>query len=596
MIQPPGDAAPAGLLAHTRLAILDLSAAGAQPMRDEEGRYVLVYNGELYNYRELAAELAFSGRTFRSSSDTEVVLAAFAEWGVEALPRFTGMFALAIADLHAGRLYLARDGFGIKPLYYTRSDAGGLAFASEIRALVPLPGVSRRANSQRLFDYLRFGVSDSGGETMFDAVQQVPAGSSIEVDIRSGTHSPPRTYWKLTPTPQSNLSLPQAAEELRERFLESIALHLRSDVPVGAALSGGIDSSAIVCAMRHVGGPGLQIETFHYTPADGGARDESHYSSLAAAACGARIHTVHAQPENLQADLEDIIVGHDQPFASTSIYAQFLVFRAAREHGLKVMLDGQGADELLAGYGHYQYARIASCLRQGRLLQAASLLRSQDGANQRLRALQTAAANFLPTSLHSAGRRMARAQEQVPPWLNHDWVAARDVVVRPPWRSHGPHYLKALLARTIDETSLPALLRYEDSNSMAHSVESRVPFLTPALAEFILSLPEHYLLEADGTSKAVFRIAMRGIVPDEVLDRRDKIGFETPEQAWLGGLAPWLDRVFSSDAAGRFLPLHVPGMQDKWAQMLAHRRPWDATPWRWLNAITWAERFSVTFD
>ncbi len=250
------------LLAHRRLAILDLTRAGAQPMASPDGRFQLVFNGEIYNYLELARELEQLGHCFVSRSDTEVLLHAFMEWDTGAIRRFAGMFAFAIVDTMRNRLVLARDGFGIKPLYYTTAG-GSFAFASEIKAVLTIPGVPRRGNAARAFDYLRFGLTDHTSETMFDGIRQLPPGHWMEVDLDSPAAGVPVRFWGLEPG-RIEVPFEQAARELREIFLESIRLHLRSDVPVGAALSGGVDSSAIVCAMRFVAGAGMDLHTFTY--------------------------------------------------------------------------------------------------------------------------------------------------------------------------------------------------------------------------------------------------------------------------------------------------------------------------------------------
>ena len=324
----------------------------------------------------------------------------------------------------------------------------------------------------------------------------------------------------------------EAAGTLRDILVDSVRLHLRSDVPVGACLSGGIDSSAIVMTMRAVGGKNVDLHTFTYA-ADGTALNEEGFADVVGAAAGATMHKVRLEPGELVRDLDRLIADQDLPFVSTSIYAQHRVFAAARGAGIKVMLDGQGADEMLAGYPFYASARVASLVRGGELRCAASLLAHSTRTTRRAgcaaccaprrrlfrRAFWQAAAGLIRRS--RAGRG-----------LNHRWFAERHALDDRSFWEHRSS-LRAALAATFGETNLPALLRYEDRNSMAHSIESRVPFLTRSLAEFVFSLPERFLIAADGTSKSVLRAALRGLVPDAVLDRRDKIGFQTPEPNWL---------------------------------------------------------------
>lgn len=583
-------------LLFTRLAILDLTDAGNQPMASPDGRYRLIYNGEVYNYRELATELEALGHIFRGRSDTEVLLAAWSEWGSACLPRLTGMFAFCMIDTLAGTMTLARDPFGIKPLYYTRL-AGGLAFASEIKALLGLPGVCRRANPQRLFDYLRFGLTDHGDQTMFAGIAQVPAAHALEIPLDDPAAGSLSSYWRLVARPdlRADLSLEEAAAGLRERFIRNVQIHLRSDVPVGAALSGGIDSSAIVMAMREVAGPNLDVHTFSYV-ADDRTIGEEHWVDMVGQAAKAVLHKVRLGPGELTHDLERLIACQDEPFASTSIYAQFRVFREAREAGITVMLDGQGADELLGGYRPFVAARLASCLRGGELRAAAHLARSaaRQPGEAASRIFLQSGGYLVPWRLERPLRQLVGA-DLVPPWMNRVWFERQGVTAATPWLAEGPRYLCTALERSVVETSLPMLLRYEDRNSMAHSIESRLPFLTTDLADYILSLPEHYLIANDGTSKCVFRKAMQGLVPDAILQRRDKIGFATPERHWLKELTPWVEGVLASEAAAEIPVLNMARVRRTW-RALRDEQTYDESPiWRWVNLIKWVEQFNVTF-
>jgi len=580
-------------LGFRRLSILDLGPGGHQPMSTADGRWHIVFNGEIYNYVELRRELQALGRTFRTRSDTEVLLAAWAEWGPAALRRLVGMFAFAVLDLRDRRLTLARDFFAIKPLYWT-AWADGLAFASEIKALLALPGVGRTVNPGRLYEYLRFGVADHGDETLFGAIRAVPGAHFLEFPLDRPGEAKPVRYWAPDLRARSDLGPDEAARRLRELFLESVRLHLRSDVPVGAALSGGIDSSAIVAAMREVQGKSLDIHTFTYV-ADDPALSEERWADLAGRAAGATMHKTRPDPHELVADLDRLIDVQEEPFASTSIYAQHRVFRLAREAGIPVMLDGQGADELLGGYRFYLGVRMASLLRQGRLLEASRFLKHAGrlpGSAVRNVLFYTSA--FLaPLRLRPALMRLS-GQGPAPRGLNRAWFAARGVRPGGPISFADARGLRGQLAWSLTGVGLPELLRYEDRNSMAFSIESRVPFLTPAMAELVLSLPEEYLIAADGTTKSVFRRAMRGLVPDQVLDRRDKVGFVTTEQQWLEDLRPWVEETLGAGA--REVPaLDAGAVAAEWAAVLARRKRFDFRIWRWINLVRWARRFQVSF-
>jgi asparagine synthase (glutamine-hydrolysing) len=590
---PPAEPGRWGLF-HRRLSILDLSPLGHQPMATPAGRYAIVFNGEIYNYVELRRELERDGGTFRSQSDTEVLLQAYARWGPDCLTRLVGMFALAVADRDRRRLFLARDFFGIKPLYYAR-PAGGFAFASEIKALRPVVGGRVRAG--RLFDFLRDGLTDHSGETLLEDVHQLPAAHWMEVDLDTGTPTEPKRYWDIDLGRRADVPFPEAVARVRELFLDSVRLHLRSDVPVGAALSGGIDSSAIVAAMRTVE-PRADLHTFSFV-ADDPAIAEEQYADLAAKSAGATARKVRIEPGELAADLDRLVATQDEPFGSTSIYAQYRVFRLAAEHGIKVMLDGQGADELLAGYHGYLAARVGSLIGRGRLWQACALAgraARRPGVGGRAGLLARGLKPLLPAPIQAGGKQVL-GRAAVPRWLAGSWFADRGVGGAVAARfGRRTEQLRGRLYGTLTATSLPMLLRFEDRNSMAWSIESRVPFLTPALAEYVLSLPEEYLISSDGVTKHVFREAMRGIVPDAILDRRDKIGFATPEKKWLRELAPWVGNVLSPERLARVPALDAAAVDREWRAVLAGTMPFDWRVWRWVNLVRWAETWDARFE
>jgi len=590
----PQDLAADLILLHRRLSILDLTDAGHQPMGTPDGRYWIVLNGEIYNYLELRNELERLGHRFQSRTDTEVLLAAFIEWGPPCLTRFVGMFAFAILDVEAQKLFLARDCFGIKPLYYSNWQ-DGFAFASEIKALLELPGVGREMNRQRLYEYLVSGITDYGAETLFAQVKQLPAAHYMEILLDNPRIVRPVRYWDIDLTDKVDLSFNEAAQTLRDLFLESIRLHLRSDVPVGAALSGGIDSSSIVAVMRLLD-PKLEIHTFSYI-ADDPAISEERWVDIVGTAARSVVHKVKLTPDQLMGDLDNLIGAQGEPFGSTSMYAQWSIFRAANEAGIKVMLDGQGADELLGGYGIYRIAKITTLLRKGHWKQAMGLWRCASTLPAQSFGWVTSRvfSYILPSALKDPLRQLLR-KDIVPTWLNASWFKNQGVKGHSIKPISGKEVLKNLLYQTLTQTSLPHLLRSEDRNSMGFSIESRVPFLTPALAKFILALPDDHIIARDGTSKAVFRQAMRGIVPDAVLDRRDKIGFPTPEKNWLFTMHQRIGRVLKSDVAMQMRALNSGVIQREWDNVLQGSRQFDARVWRWVNLILWAQKFSVTVD
>jgi asparagine synthase (glutamine-hydrolysing) len=572
------------VLVHRRLSIIDLSSSGAQPMVSPCGNYAVAYNGEVYNYRELREELSREGYEFRSTSDTEVLMWALAHWGPAALRKFTGMFALAFLDVRARSLLLARDPFGIKPLYWARYR-DGIAFASEVRALLTLPEVGREIAPDLLWYFLRFGGAEQSDRTLLQAVRQVPSGTYAiaHVDSRSDPDFTP--YWTLSLSSESDLSFPEAAGRLRELFLRSVDLHLRSDVPVGACLSGGLDSSSIVAAIRHLR-PDADIRTFSYV-APSASVSEEPWIDLAAERAGSASHKVHLSAEEAAELLGHVVECQDLPFTSTSMIAQSAVFREASANGIKVMLDGQGSDEMLAGYNRYYGALVLGQARRLHLRAAYRVLTSPK--TQGLSLLNTIAWAFDYAGsgpVRALGRRLLR-RDLVPRWANRRWFSERGVRLPDDRALQGTDVLRMALHRSLFRDSLPALLRYEDRNSMSYSIESRVPFLTTDIVEFVLSLPERYLIDSDGWTKSLLRAAMRGLVPDAILNRRDKIGFETPERDYLSA-DTW--RAAARDAiAGLGGIVNVPAATDEWESMLRGERRWSPAVWRWINLWKWMD-------
>src|SRR5436190_2693796 len=588
-----GDAPVRLGFAHCRLSIIDLSEAGWQPMTAANRRFDIVLNGEIYNYVELREELERAGERFQSTSDTEVLLAAWARWGEAALDRLVGMYAFAVMDWQARRLSLVRDCFGIKPLYYT-ALSGGIAFASEVKALLALPQVTRRVAPEALYQYLSAGLTDLDGETLLADIRQLPPASLMQIDLDRPRPAEPRRYWSLPQRRERDGDFHGAARQLRDLLAQSIRLHLRSDVPVGAALSGGIDSSAIVALMREVGGAQVDLHTFTYA-ADDDVIGEEHWADLAGKSARATMHKIRIAPADLVDDIDRLIASQDLPFGSTSIYAQYRVFAAAKAAGIKVMLDGQGADEMFGGYLFYNSARVASLLRRGHLAAAvrlfcASIGRSGLGAR---RAAARVAAGLVPErQLQNVQGLMRYIVRQ--PWLDERWFAKHGSAARSV-AAERRGSLSEALAATFASTNLPSLLRYEDRNSMAHSIESRVPFLTRSLVELIFTLPEHFLTSDDGTNKSILREAVRGLVPQPILDRRDKIAFATPERGWLKQLGEWVTPILAGNAALAIPALRNEAMLSEWAAVRAGRRPFGWHIWRWLNLIRWTEQTGACF-
>lgn len=575
------------LLGQTRLSIIDLSVQASQPMYSQDGRYGLIFNGEIYNYIELREELARSGRTFRTQSDTEVLLVAWEVWGKEVLRRLTGMFAFAVFDFQIQTCTLVRDAFGIKPLFYACVD-GGFYFASDIRAMRALASGSPTLNWQRAYDYLVHGEYDFGCKTFFSEFSSLLPGHLMEVSLDHARATQPQAWWTPSIVQGPTLSFDQASLRLRELLLESVRLHLRSDVPLGAALSGGIDSSVIVCAMRHIE-PDRPIHTFSFVASDSSVSEEP-WVDLVNEHVGAVAHKVHVSHDELVQDLESLIDTQGEPFGSTSIYAQYRVFKLARENGVTVTLDGQGADEMMGGYNGYPGQRMLSLLDGRAYGDAWSFLSNWSAwpGRSRIEGLKRLVGAGSSGKLHSILRSL-NGMQSVPAWIRQGPLAEAGVrLAYPEVHSAGSiegRRMMALLAQSLTERGLLGLLRHGDRNSMRFSVESRVPFLTTRLVDFMLSQPEDYLVSPQGETKALLRAAMRGIVPDVVLDRRDKIGFATPEKNWMLGMAETVRQWLADDTGLPFLDQAA--ICEQFDQIIAGKRPYTWQVWRWINFIRW---------
>lgn len=605
---PPAQATLA--MGHRRLSILDLSVAGHQPMSEAGGRYWITFNGEIYNYVELREQLQSLGRRFVSHSDTEVILAAFEQWGSSCLDKLNGMFAFVIFDRARRQLFAARDRFGIKPLYYHVTSTGTLAFASEIKQFSVLPGWRSRLEPRHAYDFLAWGAHDHDDGTLFEGVFQLRGGESLSLTLEqaadlsasAGKRLPTMRWYQLQPNPQAakTASLAAAAHDYRQRFEQSLRLHLRSDVPVGSCLSGGLDSSSIVCVSNRLLGEGNQPASDQHTfsaVSEHRQYDERPYIEEVGKVTGTKAHFVFPDPEQLFAGLDQLTWHQDEPFGSTSIFAQSCVFQLAHANGVKVMLDGQGADEQLAGYHTYFGAMLARLVAHGQLLawwREGRALQQHHGRGLFWSMQQTA--NFmLPESLRQPLRNRAGRTHQAPSWLDLDKLG-----VRP----HDPHLASgAAKARSIEDlsvgqlmaSSVPALLRYEDRNSMAHSVESRVPFLEHELVEFTLGLPARMKI-GDGTTKRVLREAMRGVLPEAVRTRMDKMGFVTAEEVWLRRNCSNQFRLATARAVEASRGIVTPAMTTVVEDMISGARPFSHAAWRCISFGNWIDVFDVSVE
>lgn len=580
-------------LAHQRLSILDLSSGSDQPLLSTCGRFALVFNGEIYNYVELRTQLQLKGYQFLTTGDTEVLLAALIEWREDALNRLRGMFSFVFADLTERTVLAVRDRYGIKPLYMWH-DRDKIHFASEIKQFSAHPNWHAKLHNKSALEFLLFGTTDYSEATCFQGVQHVKPGTFVKVYFRSGIQSSVVTWWN--PKRESYLgSYNDACEEYRKHFEESIQIHLRSDVDIASCLSGGLDSSAIVgYASKILKSADFSHQTFTAV-SENSLIDESRYALAVNQFSGTHGHHVLPTAERLWAVNEKMIWHQDEPFGTTSIFAQWCVFDEMSRSGVKVALDGQGADEPLAGYNSFVSLLVISLLMQGRPVEA---FRSYDLFNRQNRVnltsvLQTIMYSRAPKRVGAAlGRIAGYASQNSQLWLNPTAIKQSDV--RDPYLDNGkyPQSVSALRHDMVDRINLPMLLRFEDRNSMAFGIEARVPFVDHILMEFSLSLPDAFLFR-DGATKTVLRDSLADCIPSLVSARRDKIGFQTNEKIWLGHNA---QRILADIDRLRH---RAPNLFTETTRSMV-KKSLDSTKsngqlaWRVHNFLKWMEIFDVS--
>lgn len=564
---PDGDIAPhldrpfELIMAQRRLAIVDLSPAGHQPLL-HRGRWV-VYNGEIYNHVELRAELAQLGHHFRGHSDTEVLLAAIDQWGDAALQRFNGMWSLVILDPGRRELFIARDRFGVKPLYLWR-QGGALLLASEIKALLAHPLVQTQADEAACQAFLRHGPDESAASTVFRGIERFPAGHSVRWSL-DDTRWTPRRYWHWpAPADPKQRFDADEARRLQARYGEllddAVRVRLRADVPVGTALSGGLDSSSVAWLVnRHLRAQGAagQQQVFSSVWRDPRyhALDESPWIDRVAQALEVDSHRIEARWQDLPAEHERMIWALDTPPANT-LMASWHTYRLVAQCNVTVTLDGQGADEQLAGYVRYWRNLLMQSAWPEALAQARQARQRMPGFGRELTRslLLKGAHGLLGTATTTRLVRALRMGSQ-------------------PLRG-----VEQALRGDFDH-ALAVLLHYGDKSSMAWSVESRMPFMDVRLVEFLATVPAAYKLH-DGWTKWLARAAMAPHLPPEVSWRRDKLGWPMPESQWFDGpLGSWLDQQLQAS----------PWAADQAAR--ARARPGLASRLRQLNLAVWHRLF-----
>jgi asparagine synthase (glutamine-hydrolysing) len=516
---------------HRRLSIIDLTAAAAQPMH-YLGRYTIVYNGEIYNYIELRSELQKLGYRFVSQSDTEVILAAFDHWKYDCLSFFDGMFSLAIWDEKEQTLFAARDRFGEKPFYYFQ-DEEAFVFASEMKALWAA-GVKKEPSYKMLLNYLILGHLQnptSKDETFFEHILSIPPGHFFTFNIQT-TKFKIHKYWDLDKNKEVKISADEVISTFSSKLSSSVSMRLRSDVAVGTSLSGGLDSSSIAAIIKRDNTLSAPLKTFSAV-FPGFEKDESKHIQSVIDNFDIENYQVTPTAENLISDFERLCYHQEEPFSSSSIFAQYKVYELAKQNKTKVLLDGQGADETLAGYDKYIHWHLQQLLNRG---SKAVLKKEIKILEEKKIPFEWGIKNYLAALFPSHAAILLEKMESTRsfshPHINKDFIRSlsgkdQQAITKPIVTK-----LNDILYFNVMQLGLEELLRFADRNSMAHGTEVRLPFLQHQLVEFIFSLPAGYKIH-EGWTKWVLRKSMEKTLPENIVWRTDKIGYEPPQFSWM---------------------------------------------------------------
>ena len=519
-------------LGHRRLSIIDLSRDGHQPFFYKD-RYVAIFNGEIYNYEELRSELSKKGYIFRTRTDTEVLVASYDYWGKECVQRFNGMWAFAILDQGKKELYCSRDRFGIKPFYYYIGKTQFI-FGSEIKQILYMLNQTPHANRKRLLEFLVCSDQDYTEETMFKDIMQLRGGHEITLNLVNNEIRL-NQYYELKKKKILTVSYKEACCKFRETFERAIKLRMQADVPVGYCLSGGLDSSAIVSMANMLAGKMEKTVEQHAVSScfEDKAYDEQEYIDEVISCTNIHSHKIYPDGSKLFDEIDKIIWHMDEPFGSTSIYAQWNVFREAKKNGLTVMLDGQGADEQLAGYSAFYGVSFVNLLKKHKYV---TLFRelwtykkiraaTEKYVNAWQIVLSAIASTYIPRKKYVAMAEKCRESMDLP------FTAEQ---LKEVYQDRNIYLMDDVKQYILDnmQYGMQTLLHFEDRDSMAFSIESRVPFLDYELVEAIFEIPFEYKIR-NGITKAVLRDGLQDILPEKIRTRYSKLGFTTPEDKWI---------------------------------------------------------------
>ncbi len=507
-------------LGHRRLSIIDLSEAANQPM--SKHGYTMVFNGEIYNYIELRDELISLGYSFETSSDSEVILSAYHYFGADCTRKFNGMWSFLLFDQSKDELFVSRDQFGIKPLYYYQAKEL-FGFASEVKQFLEIPGFVSNLNKKVAASFLIDGVLNQTQETFFENVYQLKPGLNLLIHTKSCEYNFSTWYsFKSKLGTNLNLTYQDAVKKFDSLFEDAVKIRMRSDVRLGSCLSGGIDSSAIVCKVRELN-ESLETITSCYTDRK---YDEQKFSDIVTRSTGFKANKIYGDNATLNRIeiLRKMVYHQDQPIATGSHFSEYNVFSVAKKLGFIVMLDGQGSDEYLGGYPEFKSIRFVSLLKKLRLKTLTNFINAEAELTN-ISAIQITKRefkSFLYYPLIQVFKRLLNKDNKEFSSEYQGLIINKKIV---------PRNFNELSILELEQTSIPYQLHSEDRNSMLFSIESRLPFLDYRLVEFCLSLPEYFKLR-DGYPKKILRDAVASL-PIEIKERKDKMGFVSPDETWV---------------------------------------------------------------
>ncbi len=560
-------------LGHRRLSIIDLSPAGHQPMSNEDETVWIVYNGEVYNFQEIREQLEKLGHKFKSRTDSEVVIHSYEQWGLKSFDMFNGMWAFCIYDKRNQELILSRDRFGIKPLYYSFQD-GRLIFSSMISAILAAD-VKKTPNQKAIMEFLAYNLEDHSDYTFFEDIHSLLPGSCIKYDLKTKKLDIDKWY---VPKAREDVSV----KGIRESFVESVKSQTVADVPIGSCLSGGIDSSSIVCTLDKF----LPYKFFTFSfIAPGHSIDESKYIKEVGRGTKTDQFFTQITEDDFLSEFPDFVKALEEPVLGLSPYAQYRVMKLAHQEGAKVLLDGQGGDEIFAGYIYYFSYLFYDLLKKKKFLSLAKEMFLYLRNFKRLMPFGLFAFMVMPNWLKNSLWKGV-----VNKWINHNLL--EQLCGRgsdPRWQGMG---FDEAMKLTLFSTAIPHLLRWEDKSAMRWSIESRVPFLDLHLVENALSVGMGQKLQ-DGKTKVIFKEAVEDILPEMIKNRKDKIGFGTPVDEFFRKpkLVDYCKEIIYSDRFKHRPYWNWSKVEKMFTKHIQQKGNYGREIWKWLNVEVWLRIF-----